>query len=219
MDIRLYNKALAVIEPFAFEKYRKDKIRQQIEAARPNRLQIKSNLPKVNQEVALKFMEEKESSKTSSAKKRKSATTNLLDDNRFAAMFENTDFEIDKNAMEYKMLTPVLSRLDKSKVKELKRQAQKAQFDEFAAEEEVKSSDDDLFSERDESSDDDNDDRELGRDMKKQFKQIKKDIRRDERMQQNDEDDLKETEPVEPKMIEVPTNEFRVKSVRKKNDK
>lgn len=166
-------------------------------------------------------MEEKESSKTSSAKKRKTATTNLLDDNRFSAMFENTDFEIDKNAMEYKMLTPVLSRLDKSKVKELKRQAQKAQFDQFAAEEEVKSSDDDLYSERDESSDDDNDDRELARDMKKQFKQIKKDTRRDERLQQNEavEEELDKAVPAEPKMIEVPTNEFRVKSVRKKNDK
>lgn len=224
VDIRLYNKARAVIEPFAFDKYRKDKIRQQIEAARPNRLQIKSNLPKVNQDLALKYLDDKETAAT--AKKKKGATTNLLDDSRFKAMFENPEFEIDKNAMEYKMLTPVLSRLDKTKVKQLKRQAMQAEFDELTAEDrEAKSSDEDFFSERDddddESSDDDADDRTLSRDMKKQFKQIKRDNRKAEKMEEdddnNDEEDVRTVE--EPKMVEVASNEFKVKSVRKKNDK
>lgn len=210
VDIRLYNKAMSVVEPFAFDKFRKDKIRQKIEEARPNRLQIKSNLPKVNQEMALKVMDQKDS------KKKKGS--NLLEDNRFAAMFENPEFEIDKNADEYKMLTPVLSRLDKTKVKELKRQAMKAQLDDITNEDGAKSSDDDLFSEREDSSDDD-DDREWAKDVKKQYKQIRKDKVRSERAEaMEDGEDDGAVDP-DPKMIEVATNEFRVKSVRNRVDK
>lgn len=228
----MYNKARAVIEPFAFDRYRKDKIRQQIDAARPARLKIKSNLPKVNQELALKFMEEKE---TAPAKNKKAKTMgNLLDDNRFKAMFENPEFEVDKNAMEYKMLTPVLSRLDKSKVKELKRRAMKEQFAELNADEERakhSSDDEDFFGERSEeeqddddepSSDDDHDDRELARDMKKQYKQMKKDNRRAAAAaaeQADDNDDDEDDNGGEPKMVEMATNEFRVKSVRQRVDK
>jgi len=58
MDARLYNKAKAVVEPFAFDRFRKDKIRQEIESERKSRLQIESKLPKVNKELALKIMDE-----------------------------------------------------------------------------------------------------------------------------------------------------------------
>jgi len=34
MDARLYNKAKAVVEPFAFDRFRKDKIRQDIDSGR-----------------------------------------------------------------------------------------------------------------------------------------------------------------------------------------
>lgn len=168
VDIRLYNKARSAIEPFAFEKYRKEKIRQQIEASRPARLKIKSNLPAVNQELALKYMDENENNS-----RKKSA--NLLKDDRFKALFSNPEFEVDKNATEYKMLTPVLSRLQKSKVKELKRKVESAlpYMDEDVK---AKSSDDDLFSEREEeemeSSDDD--DRTWEKDLKQTYRQIRK---------------------------------------------
>lgn len=220
MDIRLYNKARAIIEPFAFEKYRKEKIHKQIEAAGPNRVQLKSNLPKVNQEMALKLMDDK-----TSTRKKKNGTTNLLDDNRFKAMFEKPEFEIDKNAMEYKMLTPVLSRLDASKAKKLKRQAQKAQFEELQADEDVKSSDDDLFSEKEDSDDEgvddgssDDDDRELAKDMKKQYKQLRKEKLMAER-EEAEEEDADDAPTADPKMIALETNDFKVKSLRKKTDK
>lgn len=234
VDIRLYNKAKAVAEPFAFDRYRKDKIRKEIEAARPARLTIKSNLPKVNQELALKYLEEKQSM----GRKKKGATENLLDDNRFAAMFENPEYAIDKNAIEYKMLTPVLSRLDKSKVKELKRKATiQASFDVagMQAESAAASSDEDLFSEHDDededgaSSEDDYDDREMSRDIKRQFKQIKKDTRRSERdqkrggdvMDEGSGDDAAETtaQHKAPTMLELQNNDFKVKSLRNRSDK
>ncbi|XP_075167582.1 nucleolar protein 10-like [Haematobia irritans] len=46
---------------------------------------------------------------------------NLTVNSHFKAIFENTDFNIDKNAEEYKLLAPVLNRLEKSKLKETKK--------------------------------------------------------------------------------------------------
>lgn len=185
VDIRLYNKARSAIEPFAFEKYRKEKIRQQIEASRPARLKIKSNLPAVNQELALKYMDENENNS-----RKKSA--NLLNDDRFKALFSNPEFEVDKNAAEYKMLTPVLSRLQKSKVKELKRKVEST-LPYMDEDEKAKSSDDDLFSEREEeemeSSDDD--DRTWQKDLKQTYRQIRIE-QKSKLADDNDDDNVEE---------------------------
>lgn len=235
VDMRLYNKARAVAEPFAFDRYRKDKIREQIEATRPARLTIKSHLPKVNQELALKYMEEKQQT----GRKKSNATPNLLDDDRFKAMFENPAYAIDKNAIEYKMLTPVLSRLDKSKVKELKRKVNiQAAFDVAGMQSEAAaaSSDEDLFSERDDDDDDENgggasseddyDDREMSRDIKRQFKQIKKETRRAERAAQpangdHDDEDNGEADDDTHRNANVNTKpiEYKVKTMRQRSDK
>lgn len=40
VDIRLYRKAKSVSEPFAYEEYRRKKIREQIESERTNRVQV-----------------------------------------------------------------------------------------------------------------------------------------------------------------------------------
>lgn len=171
VDIRLYNKARSAIEPFAFEKYRKEKIRQQIEASRPARLKIKSNLPAVNQELALKYIDENENHG-------RKKTSNLLKDDRFGALFTNPEFQVDKNADEYKMLTPVLSRLEKGKVKELKRKVESAAMPYMDDDEKAKSSDDDLFSEKDEDEEmqsSDDDDRTWEKDLKQTYRQIRKD--------------------------------------------
>lgn len=115
LDIRLYKKAKAVAEPFAFDEYRKRKIREKIEEERANRVVV-NKLPKVNKDLALKLMDEKN-------KKKKSG--DLLQDDRFKALFENPDFEVDKNADEYRLLNPVLTRLDKGRKKEMKKQLAK----------------------------------------------------------------------------------------------
>lgn len=60
-------------------------------------------------------------------KKNKNTGASLLADNRFKALFENPDFEVDKNTDEYRLLNPVLSRLDKAKQKELKKKLTEAQ--------------------------------------------------------------------------------------------
>jgi ribosome biogenesis protein ENP2 len=52
----------------------------------------------------------------------------LLKDNRFSDMFKNPDFQINKESEEYKLLNPVVSKLDKAKKK--KQQKLEDQFNE-----------------------------------------------------------------------------------------
>lgn len=184
----MYTKARTAIEPFAFDRYRKEKIRQQIEANRPARLKIKSNLPSVNQDLALKLMD---------ADNKKSG--NLLTDDRFKSLFNDPDFEVDKNADEYKMLTPVLSRLQKGKLKELKRKAEVKMAYEEENEQAKSSDDDDLFSEKDESEQDlssDDDDRQWTKDLKKSYRKIRKDNKFKDRGGENENNEIKSDEDI-----------------------
>ncbi|XP_058839065.1 nucleolar protein 10-like [Topomyia yanbarensis] len=152
IDIRLYNKAKALADPFAFERYRKEKIAKQIELSRPSRLRLKSKLPKDNADLAEKLLTEQELG----SGKLKSAASDLLTDDRFKSMFDNPDFEIDKTAHAYRLLNPMLARLDKVHSKKLKaREEAAAASAERQTDSEGGSMDEDLFSEKDESSDDD----------------------------------------------------------------
>ncbi|XP_017097236.2 nucleolar protein 10 [Drosophila bipectinata] len=203
MDARLYNKAKAVVEPFAFDRFRKDKIRQEIESERKSRLQIESKLPKVNKELALKIMDE-QANPSNSAKQRN--VPNLLEDSRFKAMFENTDFAVNKEAEEYRLLAPVLNRLDKSKAKELKKRVEVARVAELHEEEaqqhEDSDDDEDLFGfeksdgEKDDSGDeassDDDDRKEYVKEMKQAYKQVKRQREDEEEEDDDDEQDAPE---------------------------
>lgn len=184
IDIRLYNKAKAIADPFAFERYRKEKITQQIEGSRPARLQLKSKLPKVNKELAEKLLVEQEEG----SGKLKTAASSLLGDDRFKTMFENPDFEVDKEADEYRLLNPVLTRLDKTRTKKLKAQ-QEADAAREEKQKEAKdegSTDDDLFSERDDSSDDD---QQWTKQVKKEYKKINQEKKREERIAKEREEE------------------------------
>ncbi|XP_050077174.1 nucleolar protein 10 [Anopheles maculipalpis] len=143
INIRLYNKAKAVSDSFAFDGFRKEKIRKQIEASRPARLQLKSALPKVNRELAQHLMQEEHMSNA----KRSAIAKGLLGDDRFKQMFDNPDFEIDKQAEDYRLLSAVLKRADRDKA----RRKENVVVTGLDEEEEGKSTDDDLYSEKSES--------------------------------------------------------------------
>lgn len=117
IDIRLYHKAKSLAEPFAYEEYRKTKIREKIEEERANRVRLKK-LPRVNKELAEKLLDAEESILEKKTKKRAGMT--LLKDDRFSAMFSNPDFQIDTESSEYKLINPVVSKLDKAKKKQNK---------------------------------------------------------------------------------------------------
>lgn len=137
MDVRLYKRAKSIADPFAFEEYKKRKIREKIEQERPSRIKVEDNLPKVNRDLASRLLDNESNKKKQSS--------NLLKDDRFKvicfflyirytymyvnvitkivcflfykALFENPDFEVDREADEYRLLNPVLARFDKNKGK------------------------------------------------------------------------------------------------------
>lgn len=105
IDMRLYRKARDASQPFAYEEYRKKKIREKIEAQRVDRVQVPDKLPKVNRQLAERLMYEEEQKQKSNKKYK----PNPLKDDRFSAMFTNPDFEIDETSEEFRLLNPVLS--------------------------------------------------------------------------------------------------------------
>ncbi|XP_073941728.1 nucleolar protein 10 lethal (2) 34Fd [Choristoneura fumiferana] len=159
VDVRLYKRAKSIAEPFAFEEYKRRKIREKIEQERPSRIKVEDNLPKVNRELASRLMDD-------DGRKKKSAA-NLLKDNRFKAMFENPDFEVDKSAEEFRLLNPVLSRLDKDKSKSSKIEVAPVQEDDPDND-----SDMELYQSSEEESSDD--DRTWVKEVKKQHKIIRR---------------------------------------------
>uniref|UniRef100_A0A4W4F506 Nucleolar protein 10 n=1 Tax=Electrophorus electricus TaxID=8005 RepID=A0A4W4F506_ELEEL len=123
MDIRLYHKVKTMANPFAYEEYRKEKIRQKIEESRVQRVQLKK-LPKVNKELAIKLMEEVEDEDALSVKKTKKGTTSILRDDRFKVMFENPDYQVDEQSEEFRLLNPIVSKVGQKRRKQLQRLAE-----------------------------------------------------------------------------------------------
>ncbi|XP_028130525.2 nucleolar protein 10 [Diabrotica virgifera virgifera] len=215
MDIRLYKKARSVANPFEFEEYRKKKIRETIEKDRENRVQV-NKLPKVNKDLALKLMNDEQNSK-----KNKTTAANLLADNRFKALFDNPDFEVDKNTDEYRLLNPVLSRLETAKAKKLKQKLVTQEFEPVEEEREGKNSSEesDDESEQEESSDDEH---TWTKDLKKQHKLIRREHKQKELRDQEEEEKLMEDElKKQPKLYELRQGEeFKgLNSLRKKLNK
>uniref|UniRef100_A0A4W5PL36 Nucleolar protein 10 n=1 Tax=Hucho hucho TaxID=62062 RepID=A0A4W5PL36_9TELE len=135
MDIRLYHKVKTMANPFAYEEYRKDKIRQKIEESRVQRVQIKK-LPKVNKELALKLMEEGDDEAELSARKKKGkALPSILSDERFQVMFENPDYQVEEQSEEFRLLNPIVSKVGQKRRKKLRLLAKQATDDENEEEE------------------------------------------------------------------------------------
>ncbi|KAL6760351.1 WD40-repeat-containing domain protein [Haematococcus lacustris] len=122
IDNRLYHKAKALTEPFAYEVYRQQRIAKKMEEERASRISLVKKLPKVNTRVAAKLVAQDEEARAAAAgdtaaqaalKKKgllapdgSASLANPLADDRFKAMFEDTDFAVDEGAEEYKALHP-----------------------------------------------------------------------------------------------------------------
>ncbi|XP_033873158.1 nucleolar protein 10-like [Acipenser ruthenus] len=121
MDIRLYHKVKTMANPFAYDEYRKDKIRQKIEETRAQRVQIKK-LPKVNKQLAIKLIEEEEEADQQTLKKKKGKNLpNILSDDRFKVMFENPDYQVDEASEEFRLLNPIVSKVNEKRKKKLRK--------------------------------------------------------------------------------------------------
>uniref|UniRef100_A0A8C7H4Q1 Nucleolar protein 10 n=1 Tax=Oncorhynchus kisutch TaxID=8019 RepID=A0A8C7H4Q1_ONCKI len=179
MDIRLYHKVKTMANPFAYEEYRKDKIRQKIEESRAQRVQIKK-LPKVNKELALKLMEEGDDEAELSARKKKGkALPSILSDERFQVMFENPDYQVEEQSEEFRLLNPIVSKVGQKRRKKLRLLAKQATDAENEEEEpEGRGS-------SDESSDDDKSWVDEVREQRRLIYEEGRDRRRQERKQQD----------------------------------
>lgn len=88
IDMRLYEQAKLISDPFAYREHREREIRKKIEKQRESRIRTtgaaQSSGVKVNKEFA-------------------AVNKDKIDD-RFKAMFEDPEFQIDENSFEYKLL-------------------------------------------------------------------------------------------------------------------
>ena len=158
MDIRLFRKAKQLTEPFNYEEYKKNKIKEAIDKERINRVKV-HKLPKVNAELARKVIEE-----TKLGKSKTNST--VLEDNRFTALFSDTNYQIDKESEEYRLLNPVVKKMNEKTSK--KSSSFDAKFDEVSEEEEDDAS---VKNGSDESS---SDDEHTWKDYKKEYNEIQK---------------------------------------------
>uniref|UniRef100_F7G6T0 Nucleolar protein 10 n=1 Tax=Monodelphis domestica TaxID=13616 RepID=F7G6T0_MONDO len=186
MDIRLYHKVKLMVNPFAYEEYRKDRIRQKIEETRAQRVKLKK-LPKVNKELALKLIEEEEEKQQSVWKKKLKKLPNILTDDRFKVMFENPDFQVDEKSEEFRLLNPLVSKISEKRKKKLKLLEQQ-EFLEQEEEEEPEGKPSDA--ESSESSDDEKDWVEEVRKQRKLLRQEEK-MRWQERFKEDQQTVLK----------------------------
>ncbi|CAG0887608.1 unnamed protein product [Cyprideis torosa] len=134
VDERLYKKALNLTRPFALEAFRKQKIQAVVEEERRNRVSKRKreaeDRPKVNAFLALKAKEDASSEEIKQ----------LVEDNRFKSLFTKEEFQIDTSADEYRLLNPLISKLDRKIHKKLA-SSEKKKPDKVEEEEEAKTSD------------------------------------------------------------------------------
>ncbi|KAG2467858.1 NOL10 protein, partial [Polypterus senegalus] len=195
MDIRLYHKVKTLVNPFAYEEYRKDKIRQKIEETRAQRVQIKK-LPKVNKELAMKLIDDDEDQQMIRKKKGKNLPS-ILKDDRFKVMFENPDYQVDEASEEFRLLNPIVSKVNEKRKKKLRKMEQEAAMEEVDDEEpEGKPSDA-------ETSDSSDDDKGWVEEVRKQRKllYLEAQAKRKEQKKQDRETKL------EPQFFEIKTGE------------
>ena len=159
VDARLYNKVYSLAKPYSLDRFMKEKISQKLEEKRTKRVQLKSVLPKVNKDLFMKLKDQDVSMK------KKKASEDLLKDDRFGALFDDERFAVDTTEEAYRLLNPVLSKLDDSKKKKLVKQFEEVD-EEPSDENDAKDGDSDI-----ESSDDE--DREWTQKVREQHKKLR----------------------------------------------
>ena len=110
IDARLYKKVKALSDPFAYEQYRKEKIRKRVEERQGQRIVMKKKnaLPVVNPKLAKRLLRAEKKSKKSKKKiesgKDEENGESAIIDPRFAGIFQDADFQIDEESEDFKRL-------------------------------------------------------------------------------------------------------------------
>jgi len=129
MDQRLHQKLKAAMDPFAFDEYRKQRVKQKLESKRTMRTRVKSKVD-VNPQLHKQLQIAAEDGTTEGAsKKRKQAAekaSKLLADKRFEVLFADPDFAIEeKGARAEKPLEALSETLGSGTAKKTKKTKRK----------------------------------------------------------------------------------------------
>ncbi|KAJ2601957.1 Small ribosomal subunit biogenesis [Coemansia sp. RSA 1722] len=149
VDLRLYERAKSIANPFAYEEYRLRRVQEKLAEARESRIRATTKLPKVNRALAQRLLKLQkgtaagadadagDSEKRLGGKQRKKAkaaadtATAVLGDDRFKAMFADAEFEVDEEETEFKQLHTTSTR------RQQKNQAAAARADGDSSDEDV----------------------------------------------------------------------------------
>jgi ribosome biogenesis protein ENP2 len=103
MDINLYNRVRAVANPFEYEEYRKKKLKEKINAKRASRIAPKEKRVKaaVNPELADRLL-----GKADDSTKAGKFANKMLKDDRFGSLFNNPDYQINEDDIDFKLRNP-----------------------------------------------------------------------------------------------------------------
>ena len=113
MDSRLHQRVKAVAQPEKYEEWKKEQIKKRIQKKRGQRINMRSTLPKVNKELALRQHLLNETNKNK-AKDDDNNNNKIIPstsdggggDSRFQDLFSNPDFQIDEASEEFKLSNP-----------------------------------------------------------------------------------------------------------------
>ena len=168
MDIRLYRKAASARPANSLDTVKADMVRKQIEEQRQGRVRIETKVPKVNKDLFMKLKIDGDKM----GDKKRARKGELLEDDRFGALFTDDRFEVDTSEETYRLINPVVSKLDGDKKKEFEK---KYGVREGGSDDEVVNSDDDDMkeSEEEEAEESSDDDQEWTKQLKKEHKNIK----------------------------------------------
>ncbi|KAG4304299.1 hypothetical protein PORY_002274 [Pneumocystis oryctolagi] len=106
IDFRLYETAKSIVNPFAYAEYREKVIKAKIEKERESRIRSSVNMTKINRKLAQRLLhkEKKHTNKTNDKN-----SSSILEDERFKDVFNDPEYEIDENTIEFMQLNPTKS--------------------------------------------------------------------------------------------------------------
>ncbi|ORX45671.1 WD40 repeat-like protein [Hesseltinella vesiculosa] len=100
VDLRLYEKAKLIANPFEYDDYKQRKVREKLEKDRASRIRAKDKLPAVNKQLAQQLRQDTKNTK------KKEAADALMQDDRFKDLFADPEFQVDTESKEYALLHP-----------------------------------------------------------------------------------------------------------------
>ena len=127
LSLKLYDAARVIANPYAYEEHRAKIVQEKLDKLAEGRIRTRKDQVKVkvNKALAEKITQEEGRAKKQERKRKKAMgdgdaamdvdvdedlaakqKTNLLSDPRFAALFEDPDFEVDEESREYALLNP-----------------------------------------------------------------------------------------------------------------